>query len=222
MQWGLEGVWLHRADSFDWQGPFGNAWRWCGQRQEWTTAWPWPVLDRWIPGHTGNRIGNRRWLLKNSKPVFSLAFLRLHRGLQMKIDMRRSTCRQCKRHFFMKDMLPGGNYCSQVCLERTGTKIIESRPRSARVARARTKTKYPRIELWGPAHKEKWLRLRYRAFRKYGNKCLVCGSIDRLHVDHIKPKSKYPELAFEISNLQILCSDCNLGKSNKFEDDWRS
>lgn len=43
----------------------------------------------------------------------------------------------------------------------------------------------------------------------------------KMHVDHIKPRSKFPELALVLDNLQILCEDCNLGKSNKDETDWR-
>jgi 5-methylcytosine-specific restriction endonuclease McrA len=53
----------------------------------------------------------------------------------------------------------------------------------------------------------------------------LCGTAPTpgkpLHVDHIKPRSKYPELEYEISNLQILCDDCNLGKGNRDEIDWR-
>ena len=71
----------------------------------------------------------------------------------------------------------------------------------------------------------KWRSLRYEAFKKYGNKCQCCGASPEtgavLHVDHIKPKSKFPELEYEISNLQILCEDCNLGKSNRDDTDWR-
>ncbi|HEY8782523.1 MAG TPA: HNH endonuclease signature motif containing protein [Mucilaginibacter sp.] len=51
--------------------------------------------------------------------------------------------------------------------------------------------------------------------------CVICGSGPHngkvLHVDHIKPRSLYPELSFEPSNLQILCSECNLTKSNVFQ-----
>jgi 5-methylcytosine-specific restriction endonuclease McrA len=69
---------------------------------------------------------------------------------------------------------------------------------------------------------EKWLRLRYQALIKYGKRCMVCGDMEsQIHVDHIKPRSKYPELELEISNLQILCKACNLGKSNQDETDFR-
>jgi 5-methylcytosine-specific restriction endonuclease McrA len=42
-----------------------------------------------------------------------------------------------------------------------------------------------------------------------------------MHVDHIKPRSKYPHLALRESNLQVLCEACNLGKGNWDETDWR-
>lgn len=69
-----------------------------------------------------------------------------------------------------------------------------------------------------------WRDLRYRVFQKYGSKCKMCGKTKNeasLEVDHIKPRSKYPELELDFDNLQILCSDCNQGKSNKYEDDLR-
>jgi len=69
-----------------------------------------------------------------------------------------------------------------------------------------------------------WRTLRYEALKKYGRKCACCGSMPPdvvLHVDHIKPKSKYPELEFDIENLQILCEACNLGKGNRDCNDYR-
>lgn len=42
-----------------------------------------------------------------------------------------------------------------------------------------------------------------------------------MHVDHIKPRSKYPALELVLSNLQVLCEDCNLGKLAHDETDWR-
>lgn len=71
-----------------------------------------------------------------------------------------------------------------------------------------------------------WRELRYKALEINGGACQCCGRSRKahgviLHVDHIKPRSKYPELQLDISNLQVLCEDCNLGKSNKFCTDWR-
>ena len=73
---------------------------------------------------------------------------------------------------------------------------------------------------------KEWRRVRYRVIKKYEGACMACGRSKKehgivIHVDHIKPRSKHPNLALHINNLQLLCEDCNLGKSNKCEVDWR-
>lgn len=68
-----------------------------------------------------------------------------------------------------------------------------------------------------------WQKLRYKAIKLYGKTCHCCGASEvEIHVDHIKPRSKYPQLELEINNLQILCRACNLGKSNTDAIDWRT
>ncbi|EIW6162743.1 HNH endonuclease [Salmonella enterica subsp. enterica serovar Saintpaul] len=71
-----------------------------------------------------------------------------------------------------------------------------------------------------------WRALRYQALVKYGAVCACCGRSAKhglvMHVDHIKPRSKFPELALDINNLQILCEDCNIAKSNTDEIKWRA
>jgi hypothetical protein len=67
-----------------------------------------------------------------------------------------------------------------------------------------------------------WQKIRYEAIVKHGRQCQACGRKDQeIHVDHIQPRSKFPKLALEISNLQVLCRDCNLGKGNWNATDWR-
>lgn len=71
-----------------------------------------------------------------------------------------------------------------------------------------------------------WLELRVRVLEKYECKCMMCGRSPKfhrvvIHVDHIKPRSKFPHLSLDFNNLQLLCAACNLGKSNKYETDWR-
>ena len=73
---------------------------------------------------------------------------------------------------------------------------------------------------------EGWRRLRYETIKRHGAKCQCCGRNPRqdgikLHVDHIKPRSEYPELALDPDNLQVLCEDCNLGKLDRDTVDWR-
>lgn len=67
-----------------------------------------------------------------------------------------------------------------------------------------------------------WRELRYRVLRSSNKSCQCCLAKNKpLHVDHIKPISKFPELKLDINNLQVLCEDCNLGKSNLYFDDFR-
>lgn len=62
------------------------------------------------------------------------------------------------------------------------------------------------------------LRTRFLVFKRDNFKCCLCGRSPattpnlELHVDHIKPYSKGGETVIE--NLQTLCRDCNLGKSD--------
>jgi hypothetical protein len=103
--------------------------------------------------------------------------------------------------------------------------VPQSRPRLI-VPRAKYAPK-PKID---PASDEflqsyEWRQLRMRVLVKYGSKCQCCGCDPsdgvKIHVDHIKPRKKYPELALVESNLQILCEVCNHGKGNWDETDWR-
>lgn len=71
-----------------------------------------------------------------------------------------------------------------------------------------------------------WRVARFSALRENDGCCELCGRSKRkhgvvLHVDHIRPRSKFPALALDKSNLQILCEDCNMGKGNSDDTDWR-
>lgn len=70
-----------------------------------------------------------------------------------------------------------------------------------------------------------WRRLRMEALKLHGGRCQCCGASPRtgavLNVDHIKPRKFYPELALSLDNLQVLCEECNHGKGNWDETDWR-
>jgi 5-methylcytosine-specific restriction endonuclease McrA len=72
---------------------------------------------------------------------------------------------------------------------------------------------------------EGWRRLRYRVLKTYGRRCMCCGSDPKPgqapHVDHIKPRSRYPDLELRFDNMQVLCEDCNMGKGAADETDWR-
>lgn len=61
--------------------------------------------------------------------------------------------------------------------------------------------------------------MRFEVFKRDDYRCQICGASSSkdqnvtLHLDHIIPVSKGGETV--VSNLQTLCSHCNLGKSDK-------
>lgn len=67
-----------------------------------------------------------------------------------------------------------------------------------------------------------WTTLRYRVLTHYGPVCMCCGKSGvAMQVDHIKPRSRFPELALSFDNMQVLCAPCNFGKSAWDKTDHR-
>ena len=70
-----------------------------------------------------------------------------------------------------------------------------------------------------------WRQLRMQVIKRYGRRCMCCGATPDtgavIHVDHIKPRKLFPQLALDFDNLQVLCGDCNHGKGNWDRTDWR-
>jgi predicted restriction endonuclease len=56
-------------------------------------------------------------------------------------------------------------------------------------------------------------KIRNDVLKRYNHTCVKCGSTKNLEIDHIKPISKGG--INEFNNLQVLCKNCNLKKSNK-------
>jgi len=94
-------------------------------------------------------------------------------------------------------------------------------------------------ELYGPTAAAKdefyksweWRTLRMEVIKQHGRNCQCCGATPndldmagkpvRIVVDHIKPISKHWHLRLDRSNLQVLCDECNMGKGNWDETDFR-
>ncbi len=66
--------------------------------------------------------------------------------------------------------------------------------------------------------------IRYNVLKRDNYTCQICGATSKdgakLHVDHIIPISKGGKTV--MSNLQTLCERCNLGKSNKTDENFFS
>jgi HNH endonuclease len=61
-----------------------------------------------------------------------------------------------------------------------------------------------------------WRVARLTVIQRDGRVCKMCSErivLSRdVSVDHIRPRSRYPELALELTNLQVLCRRCNSSK----------
>lgn len=76
-----------------------------------------------------------------------------------------------------------------------------------------------------------WRTTRMEVLKEHGRACQCCGAEPgmktaagdpvRICVDHIKPLSLFWHLRLEKSNLQVLCDECNQGKGNWDQTDFR-
>jgi 5-methylcytosine-specific restriction endonuclease McrA len=65
-----------------------------------------------------------------------------------------------------------------------------------------------------PYTNDEWQAARKDVFERDGKICYICFGV-ATQVDHVKPKSKYPELALDRNNLKPVCWPCNRLKSTK-------
>ena len=116
------------------------------------------------------------------------------------------------------------------CGSPAGVACLGKKGARKSVHRARLGIKPPAVALIPPPTdnfylSDEWRSVRYEALRRHGGMCQCCGKRPTLrlslHVDHIKPRSRFPHLALDVNNLQVLCVDCNLGKGARDQTDWR-
>jgi 5-methylcytosine-specific restriction endonuclease McrA len=136
---------------------------------------------------------------------------------------------------FIQHHLPAlKEYCSThskaitaVKKERKTKKSDRSSIRLAQFASQQTYLNKSKFDVTLPAFLEsfEWRKLRMQALIMHGRKCMCCGATPMtgavMNVDHIKPRKLFPDLALEINNLQVLCHECNHGKGNWDQTDWR-
>ena len=111
-----------------------------------------------------------------------------------------------------------------ICLEflswKSGASVAEIK-REARASAIVSSGRAARI-----TRREVSLSLRYEVLKRDDFRCVKCGRSPatnkgiQLHVDHIKPWAGDGETV--LPNLQTLCSECNLGKSNRHDGQLRA
>lgn len=132
-------------------------------------------------------------------------------------------CGECN-NFFIKSLrvykkrIPKKSFCSKVCAAKNVGHRDKSGNKNPNYGNGHKilKEKNPN---WrgGSTYTIKQIRksLDYINWRKDVLKrdnycCIQCKSIENLEVDHIKPLSKYLELALDINNGRTLCKSCNI------------
>lgn len=98
---------------------------------------------------------------------------------------------------------------SGICVECKNTKPNKSSFKKGHTPH--NKGKGVKGDFWTKIKASKrWKDLRKAVFERDDYTCQDCGVKGGvLHPDHIKPKSIYPKLIFEIDNIRTLCRECH-------------
>lgn len=59
----------------------------------------------------------------------------------------------------------------------------------------------------------RWQAVRQQVLRRDGFRCVQCGGVGDLEIDHVRPVRTHPEGSFDPSNLQTLCPSCHSRKT---------
>ena len=109
-----------------------------------------------------------------------------------------------------------GKYVEHVEYQIRSPKIVA---RLEELARKRQRQIEEMREFYASAE---WRLIRRQVIQEQGNICQNCGrritNDYDLTVDHIKPRSKFPKLALDKSNLQVLCRVCNSAKGATYNE----
>lgn len=118
------------------------------------------------------------------------------------VTMLSAVCQFCGERFEKrKNRANKLMFCSSSCRGKMRTKLVAELPASEKRQRhKRSCRNHSRPAAVRTALKNAVIR---------AGKCEDCGSTKALHGHHRKPYSKFPELAEEQSNIEVLCADCH-------------
>jgi len=150
-------------------------------------------------------------------------------GKRQKIDrIRGEVLKHFSLHKFSSWVALADMICEEQGLKPVGTKTASRKlvMRYGKSLVAGKKVFKPRTPSDVFYSSTSWRELRYIALKNSNGTCTLCGARASdgvsLHVDHIVPRSIDARKELDLDNLQILCDDCNIGKSNRDCIDWRS
>lgn len=64
---------------------------------------------------------------------------------------------------------------------------------------------------------KRWREVRAEALERDNYQCVRCTATEELEVDHILKLEHYPQLAYDLDNLQTLCQPCHVEKGKEPE-----
>lgn len=178
-----------------------------------------------------------RCLQKNvPAPQRAVRYLKLIYGLEIKEFSKEKIARYIRENFEVyKDIINKEEVIKAFCddnkkhskevrekLEEITNKFLEKK-KEKQEKRPFTKEEY--IIKANEFYKSRdWRKVRYEVLREQKGRCQCCGRSAKdgviLHVDHIIPLSKDWSKRLDKNNLQVLCEDCNEGKSNTDSIRW--
>ncbi len=150
----------------------------------------------------------------------------------LSITSFKKMCYKCKQEKLLNRFPAYSDICSACCRSiKKSLKMEQKRKEALNKSSIKRKESYNsdvkktiKIKKSNFHTSKRWRELRAFFISKNDKICCCCGiDVDgqTLHVDHIKPKSKYPDLALDENNLQILCRKCNFAKNTHHETDYR-
>lgn len=160
-------------------------------------------------------------------------------------------CKHCSRELVVKnrehaisELKDVGSFrgiecspCFRKHRDRQTMEMLRAAVQQPKAPRQRRSKKARNIEAPAASTKEEfykswqWRTLRMEVLKEHGRACQCCGAEPgmkdaagdpvRICVDHIKPLSKFWHLRLDRKNLQVLCDECNQGKGNWDQTDFR-
>lgn len=103
-------------------------------------------------------------------------------------------------------MIINTNYDPKRKKKKKKKKVKTSNPSNSAV---KPKVKNRKTDYSAQLRDEKWIRYRERVLRKYGGKCAICGSKERLQVHHLRYIQDRKAWEYPFRLLMVLCADCH-------------
>ena len=152
--------------------------------------------------------GNKIWLGKKHSEETKKKMSKAHKGKKFSEEHKRKLREYKKTDFHKK----------KISITLTGKRAsLETRKKMSfsKIGNKNNKGKFTNKN--GNWKGGKRLYFRGLAFERDNYTCQICGlkDVEIMELDHILPKAMYPEIEFDLNNLQTLCPNCHKRKSNK-------